>query len=179
MKVLATLLLSLTLAAPSACWAKAKHHPVNGVCETFALSSIPPTGQLCLAGTPTSISGSGPWSWTCMGQQSGSSASCSAPYEAPTPPPPPTLTLTINSPSTTRPNTTPVGTTIAIVTAAWSDGSTFTGTLGFVQPYLDDGGTFALSCTQCPTASLLLSPLGPGFGGDAGTTQYATVGASP
>jgi hypothetical protein len=39
----------------------------------------------------------------------------------------------------------PLGTVVATVTAVWSDGSPFTGTLSFGAPYYDDGGTFALS----------------------------------
>ena len=34
--------------------------------------------NLCRAGTPSSVSGSGPWSWSCSGQYGGRSASCSA-----------------------------------------------------------------------------------------------------
>jgi hypothetical protein len=72
----------------------------------------------------------------------------------------------------------PLGTTIATVTAAWSDGSAFTGTLMFGAPYADDGGTFALSCMQCVTANIVLSPLGLGLVGDANTVQNLTITAT-
>ena len=75
------------------------------------------------------------------------------------------------------PADTPLGTTVATVTATWSDGSPFTGTLGFATPYLDDGGTFALSCTACATANLVVNPLGRGVSGDGGSVQQVTVEA--
>jgi hypothetical protein len=72
----------------------------------------------------------------------------------------------------------PLGTVVSTVTAAWSDGSPFTGTLSFTSPYADDGGTFALSCSTCATANVILSPTGLGLQGDGGTTQYVTVVAN-
>jgi hypothetical protein len=50
-----------------------------------------------------------------------------------------------------------LGTVIAAVAAAWSDGSLFTGTLTFGSPYADDGGTFALSCQSCTAANIVVS----------------------
>jgi hypothetical protein len=52
----------------------------NGACgsangQTFATA---PTANLCAAGTPSAVSGTGPWSWSCAGINGGSSASCSA-----------------------------------------------------------------------------------------------------
>ena len=70
----------------------------------------------------------------------------------------------------------PLGTVIAAVTAAWSDGSPFTGTLAFGSPYADDGGTFALSCQSCATANIVVSGLG--LTGDGGTVQLITVTAT-
>ncbi len=52
----------------------------NGVCGPAGghYRAIIPTGSdLCSAGTPSSVSGSGPWSWTCNGTNGGSNASCS------------------------------------------------------------------------------------------------------
>jgi hypothetical protein len=94
------------------------------------------------------------------------------------PPPPPTLTLTFNPQMPSIPSDTPFAATVATVTAAWSDGSAFTGTLMFGQPYADDGGTFALSCQQCATANIVVNPGGPGLSGDAGTVQQITVTAT-
>jgi hypothetical protein len=67
-------------------------------------------------------------------------------------------------------DTAPLGTYVATVTAAWSDGSPFTGTIQFTAPYYDDGGTFALSGNQ-----LIISPLGLGVKGDGGSTQNVSL----
>ena len=98
-------------------------------------------------------------------------------HPPPPPPPPPNLTLSFVPQMPSIPADTPLGTTVATVTAAWSDGSPFTGTLGFATPYLDDGGTFALSCTACATANLMVNPLGRGVSGDGGSVQQVTVEA--
>jgi len=98
-------------------------------------------------------------------------------HPPPPPPPPPNLTLSFVPQMPSIPADTPLGTTVATVTAAWSDGSPFTGTLGFATPYLDDGGTFALSCTACATANLVVHPLGLGVSGDGGSVQKVTVEA--
>jgi hypothetical protein len=92
--------------------------------------------------------------------------------------PPPTLTLTFNPQMPSVQDTVPHGTVIATVTAAWSDGSPFTGTLMFGSPYADDGGTFALSCQRCATANIVVSPTGLGLMGDGGTVQQITVVAT-
>jgi hypothetical protein len=96
----------------------------------------------------------------------------------PSPSPSPTLTLTFNPQMPSVQDTVPLGTVIASVTAAWSDGSPFTGTLMFGSPYADDGGTFALSCQSCATANIVVSPTGLGLMGDGGTVQDITVVAS-
>jgi hypothetical protein len=96
----------------------------------------------------------------------------------PPPPPPPTLTLTFNPLMPSIPSDTPLGTVVATATAAWSDGSAFTGTLMFAAPYADDGGTFVLSCTQCATANIVVNPAGLGVMGDGGTVQNITVSAT-
>ena len=40
--------------------------------------STAPTANLCIAGTASTVSGSGPWSWSCAGSNGGSAATCSA-----------------------------------------------------------------------------------------------------
>jgi predicted extracellular nuclease len=52
---------------------------VNGVCgsDDGQTLSSPPT-QLCAAGTPTAVSGSGPWTWSCQGSGGGTTSACSA-----------------------------------------------------------------------------------------------------
>jgi hypothetical protein len=91
----------------------------------------------------------------------------------PPPSPSPTLTLTISPQMPSVPDSAPVGTVVATVTAAWSDGSPFTGTLSFGPPYNDDGGTFALSGNK-----LIISPTGLGIMGDGGTVQNVTIVAT-
>src|SRR3984893_10072824 len=56
--------------------------PVNGVCGSAngVAVSTAPTGNLCTAGTATTLSGTGPWTWACNGSTNGgTNASCSAP----------------------------------------------------------------------------------------------------
>ena len=53
---------------------------INGLCgpadgQTFTSA---PTTDLCAAGTPSAVSGTGPWTWTCDGSNGGTNASCSA-----------------------------------------------------------------------------------------------------
>ena len=63
---------------------------VNGSCGSAdgAARSTAPSANLCGAGTPSSVTGTGPWNWTCDGTGVGTrSASCSAPL----PPPPPSF----------------------------------------------------------------------------------------
>jgi hypothetical protein len=54
--------------------------PVDGECGSSdgqTLDSAPDT-NLCLVGTASAVSGSGPWTWTCQGENGGTTASCSA-----------------------------------------------------------------------------------------------------
>jgi len=41
-----------------------------------------PTGDLCLKGAPSRVSGSGPWTWACSGSNGGQAAACSAQKKA-------------------------------------------------------------------------------------------------
>jgi hypothetical protein len=52
----------------------------NGACGAAdgQTVSVAPTANLCNAGMPSSVGGSGPWNWTCAGSNGGSTASCSA-----------------------------------------------------------------------------------------------------
>jgi hypothetical protein len=152
--------------------AMAKPRRVDGACGSAngTPTSVAPTTNLCAVGTASAMIGTGPWAWSCAGSRGGSTAQCSAPYS---PPPPPTLTLTFSPPDPSLPDSSPNGTVVSIVTAAWSDGSRFTGTLGFDAPYYDDGGTFALSGNQ-----VIVSPTGLGLLGDVGTIQRVTIVAT-
>lgn len=53
---------------------------VDGACGSADGGSTPnaPTGNLCSAGTPSAVEGSGPFTWTCEGSNQGESASCSS-----------------------------------------------------------------------------------------------------
>ena len=54
--------------------------PSDGACGSAHGSSFYeiPTENLCLTGTNTEVSGSGPWTWTCLGAYGGETDSCSA-----------------------------------------------------------------------------------------------------
>jgi hypothetical protein len=94
----------------------------------------------------------------------------------PSAPPPPSLVMNFNPANPTTPADSPPGTAVATVNVDWSDdvnGShPFTGTIGFAQPYSNDGGTFALS-----GSSLYIDPAGPGVSKDGGTVQNVTITA--
>lgn len=53
--------------------------PDDGVCgpDNGQVLSAPPV-NLCSAGTPSAVTGSGPWGWSCAGTHSGATAQCSA-----------------------------------------------------------------------------------------------------
>jgi hypothetical protein len=53
---------------------------VNGACGTAngQMFTGAPTGNLCSAGDPSAVSGTGPWTWQCTSSSGGSTASCSA-----------------------------------------------------------------------------------------------------
>jgi hypothetical protein len=159
-----------------------------GWCTPALAQSVSPDGSAKNGGVSANLevanegqmyvlTASGSWwiwqngSWT---QTSAPSASSPSLPDAP----PPTLTLTVAPYDPSVPSTGPLGAVVATVPAAWSNGSRFTGTINFVAPYNDDGGTFALSCTQCATANLVISPLGMGVSGDGGTVQKVTLQAS-
>jgi hypothetical protein len=95
----------------------------------------------------------------------------------PSAPPPPSLTISFAPPNPSIAADTPPGTTVATVLVDWSDdvnGShPFTGTIGFGQPYGNDGGVFALSGN-----AIYLNPAGPGIANDAGTVQSITITAA-
>jgi hypothetical protein len=83
---------------------------------------------------------------------------------------PPTLSLSFSPSSPSVAYNAPGGTVVTTATASWSDGSPFTGTYSFSQPYSNDGGVFALNGNQ-----IIVNPNGPGLSADANTTQNITV----
>jgi hypothetical protein len=53
---------------------------VNGICGSAngSTTNSTPTANLCVAGTPSVVSGDGSFTWTCEGSNGGTNASCSA-----------------------------------------------------------------------------------------------------
>jgi hypothetical protein len=84
--------------------------------------------------------------------------------------PTPTLMLSFSPPNPSIPPNAPGGTVVATAVASWSDGSEFTGTYSFGQPYSNDGGVFVLNGNQ-----IIVNPSGPGLSAEANTTQNITV----
>jgi hypothetical protein len=85
----------------------------------------------------------------------------------------PYLILSCDPPSPSISSSAPLGSLVATITATWSDGSPFTGTLSFDQPYSNDNGTFALLDN-----SLLIDPAGPGVSALGDTIQNVTIVAT-
>ena len=63
----------------ASCSDKLASTTINGTCGSAngVTVSVKPTANLCITGTASAVSGSGPWSWTCAGSNGGSIASCS------------------------------------------------------------------------------------------------------
>jgi hypothetical protein len=83
---------------------------------------------------------------------------------------PPTLKLSDSPASPSVPANAAVGTVVTALTASWSNGTAFTGTLAFASPDNSDGGLFALSRSNV-VVNGSLAKLG-------GTTQEITVQAN-
>ena len=82
----------------------------------------------------------------------------------------PVPVISFNPPNPSIPANAPGGTVVAAIQVTMSDGSAFTGTLGFGTPYEDDNATFTIS-----GSNLIVNPSGPGLSADAITTQNVTV----
>jgi hypothetical protein len=78
--------------------------------------------------------------------------------------------ISFNPPNPSIPANAPRGTVVATIQVKMSDGSAFTGVLGFGTPYEDDNATFTIS-----GSNLIVNPSGPGVSADASTTQNVTV----
>jgi hypothetical protein len=83
------------------------------------------------------------------------------------------LIISFNPPNPTIPANAPPGTVVAIISASWSDGTPFSGTLGFGPPYSNDGGIFAISGDK-----LIVNPEGPGVSALSRTAQKVTITAT-
>jgi hypothetical protein len=77
------------------------------------------------------------------------------------------LVLKFNPPNPSISATAPLGSVVATITPTWSDGSPFTGTLSFAQPYSNDQGIFAISGNNL----IVKNPSGPGLSADANMVQ--------
>jgi hypothetical protein len=84
------------------------------------------------------------------------------------------LSVSSNPPNPTIPSTAPLGSVVAKLTAAWSDGAPFTGKLSFGPPNYSAGGVYALDSNN----NLIISPLGPGVGSAGGTAETVTIVAT-
>lgn len=86
---------------------------------------------------------------------------------------PRTLSMTISPVgSTTIPDTTPLGTVVATLSATYSDGSTFFGGFEFVSPNFDNGGIYAIKGN-----TLIINPNGPGVGAQGGSINHVSIDA--
>jgi hypothetical protein len=87
-------------------------------------------------------------------------------------PPAPAITVTPSNP--TIPDTTPLGAVVATFAVTMSDGSPFTGTVGFGAPNYDAGGVFAIAGNN-----IIVNPSGPGVGPNTATlTDQITLEAT-
>jgi hypothetical protein len=84
-----------------------------------------------------------------------------------------TLQLSFSPSNPTVSSTAPLGSVVTTITASWSNGSPFTGTLSFGTPYGSDNGVFAISGNN-----LILNPAGPGLSNTGNTTVSVTVAAN-
>jgi hypothetical protein len=83
--------------------------------------------------------------------------------------------ITVTPSTPTVPDTTPLGAVVAAFSVVMSDGSPFTGTVGFGAPYYDAGGIFALA-----GRNIIVNPSGPGVGPNMTTiTDHITLVAIP
>jgi hypothetical protein len=100
--------------------------------------------------------------------QSASNGPLSAPAGSPY------LNITVSPPNPTTPSTARLGATVAQISASWSDGSPFTGTLSFGPPNFSDGYVYALDSNN----NLIINLPGPDAGSAGGSTEYVTIVAT-
>lgn len=86
------------------------------------------------------------------------------------------LTITITPPNPVIPSTTPLGATVATLSAHWSDNSPFTG--GYlIGPASDPTAIYAIDLNLDHTGNLKINPSGPGVGAQGGTIQDLIIEA--
>lgn len=94
---------------------------------------------------------------------------CGRGGQPPCPPPAPVPVINFNPTQPSMPDTTPVGTQISQLVITMSDGSAFTGSVGFGSPYSSDAGICAIQGTNL----ILGANLPPGS-----STQHCTITAT-
>lgn len=86
----------------------------------------------------------------------------------------PYLSIVVTPANPTIPSAAALGSVVAKLTATWSDGSPFTGTLSLGSPNSSDGGVYAIDSSH----NLIINPSGPGVGSAAGSVQNVTIAAT-
>jgi hypothetical protein len=117
--------------------------------------------------------GAGTYNTSIIATQSGITDSPFTQGETITVNPLPTLSLSLSPSRPSVASDATLGSAVATITATWSDGSPFTGTLTFGSPYSNDNATFAISGNN-----LIINPAGPGVSADANTVQNVTIVAT-
>lgn len=87
--------------------------------------------------------------------------------------PAPYLSVALSPSNPTISSAAPLGAYVATISASWSNGTPFTGTLSFGLPYSSDSATFAISGNE-----LVVNPSGPGVSSDGNTLQNITIVAT-
>ena len=123
--------------------------------------------------TTKALLGAGTYNTSIIATQSGISDSPFTQGETITVTASPTLSVSLNPANPSIASNAPLGSVVATITASWSDGSPFNGTLSFGAPYSNDNATFAIS-----GKNLTVNPAGPGVSADANTTQNVTIVAT-
>ena len=86
----------------------------------------------------------------------------------------PSLSIVLTPANPTIAANAPLGSTVAAISAKWSDGSPFTGTISFGPPNSNAGGIFAIDKNQ----NLIVNPSGPGVGAAGGSIANVTLVAT-
>ena len=82
----------------------------------------------------------------------------------------PYLTLALYPANPSVVSSAPLGSYVATISAIWSNGAPFTGTLSFGSPYSNDSNVFSISGNE-----LIINPSGPGVSADRDTLQNITI----
>jgi hypothetical protein len=150
---------------------------INGVCGSAnggTFTTAPTTG-LCSAGTPSTVTGSGPWIWTCQGLNGGATPNCSTltgPWTV-TPSAGPHVTISPNTLQTVNNGATATFT----VTPEAGYGATMSGTCSGSPP----SGTGVFTYTTNPVVGncTVIASTGDPINGVCGPANGGTFTAAP